>query len=123
MVTTNPIPTLPAADMGRASKFYEEVLGLTPDREMPGGTLYTSGTGMVLVYESEYAGTAQNTACSWLVDDVEAEVRKLQNAGVHFDTFDMPDTEWDGVIASYENLRSAWFKDTEGNILNISQEM
>jgi catechol 2,3-dioxygenase-like lactoylglutathione lyase family enzyme len=120
-----PFPTLPASDIGRASKFYETVLDFRPveDPPVPGGVLYDVGGGNVWVYETPNAGTAQNTAAAWFVEDIDAEVKRLQGAGVSFETFDAPDVQWDGVIASNDRLRSAWFRDTEGNILCIDQEL
>lgn len=32
--------TIPAADLGRARRWYEERLGFTPIRELPGGLMY-----------------------------------------------------------------------------------
>lgn len=121
-INTAPFPTLPVADLERASDFYESTLGFTPAPEqMAGGRLYEAGGGRVWLYETEAAGTAKNTAAAWFVDDIESEVTRLANAGVRFETFDAPDLEWDGPIASMANIRSAWFKDTEGNTLCIDE--
>lgn len=121
--TTAPFPVLPAADLGRARKFYEASLGFTPsDEQLPGGVMYDVHGGRVWLYETANAGTAQNTQAAWLVDDIESEVARLADAGVHFDTFDTPDeVTWDGVIAQLGEIRSAWFKDSEGNTLCIDQ--
>lgn len=122
---TAPFPVLPAADLGRAQKFYESVLDFRPsDEQMPGGTMYDVHGGSVWVYETPNAGTAQNTQIAWWVDDIETEVDRLQQAGVHFETFETPDAvTWDGPIARLGDLRSAWFKDTEGNTLCIDQRV
>lgn len=57
--------TLPVKDLQAAREFYENVLGLTPIQEMgegeAGAVLYKSGDSVILVYESEYAGTNQGT--------------------------------------------------------------
>lgn len=118
-----PFPTLPASDLGRARKFYEDVLGARFQEEMLGGVFYELGGGRVWIYETPNAGTARNTQAAWFVDDIESDVERLQGRGVSFDTFEMPDIEWDGVIARSGNLRSAWFHDTEGNTLCIDQHV
>src|SRR5690349_4345326 len=89
--------TLPVRDMQTARQFYEGVLGLTPGQmmpeEAPGAILYSSGPSMVLVYESEYAGTNQATAASWAVgDNFDAVVQSLRDKGVTFERYDnLPD--------------------------------
>jgi predicted enzyme related to lactoylglutathione lyase len=123
---TGPIPTLPASDLGRATKFYEEVIGLrrSDEEEMPGGVLYELGSGHVWVYESPNAGTARSTQAAWFVDDLAAEVRRLQQYGTEFQTFDTPpEVTWDGVIASSSQLRSAWFTDPEGNTICLDERI
>lgn len=122
---TAPFPTLPAADLGRAGKFYEDILGFTPSQEeIPGGIMYEAHGGRVWVYETPNAGTALNTAAGWYVDDIEAEVDRLRAAGVTFETFELPpEAQWDDVIATVGDLRSAWFKDTEGNTLCIDERL
>lgn len=120
-----PFPVLPAADIGRASKFYEDVLDFRLSAEqLEGGTMYDVGGGQVWVYETPNAGSAQNTQIAWWVDDIEAEVDRLTRAGVHFDTFETPpEVTWNGPIAQMGDLRSAWFKDTEGNTFCIDQRV
>lgn len=120
-----PFPVLPAADIGRASKFYEDVLEFRRSAEqLEGGTMYDVHGGKVWVYETPNAGTAQNTQIAWWVDDIEAEVDRLTQAGVHFETFELPpEVTWDGPIATSGDLRSAWFKDTEGNTLCIDERV
>lgn len=117
-----PIPTLPAADLDRARKFYEGTLGLAVHMENSEGVIYRSGNGMVMVYPSEFAGTAKNTACVWPVVDVRAEVAELRRAGVTFEHYDLAGTTWDGDIAlDREGQPGAWFRDPEGNILAVTE--
>ena len=39
------VPYIPVADVGRARKFYEGVLGLKPKEEYAGGVIYECGQG------------------------------------------------------------------------------
>ena len=75
---------IPAKDLARARKFYEEKVGLKPR-------------------------------------DVEREVRELKARGVKFEDYDMPGMK-DG-IATAGGAKSAWFKDSEGNILALVQSL
>jgi catechol 2,3-dioxygenase-like lactoylglutathione lyase family enzyme len=126
MLGTKPAAaTLPVRDMQAASEFYENVLGLTPIQRMPedvpGGILYRSGESVVLVYASEFAGTNQATAATWAVgDDFDAVVQSLRDKGVTFERYDnLPDTQRDGDIHTFGDLKAVWFKDPDGNILNV----
>ena len=117
---------IPAADLGRAKAFYADTLGLTPARETEGVHLAyrTDGGTAFNVYETTFAGQAGHTIAQWHVDDIEAEVRDLRAKGVEFEVYDMPGVRWDGAIASMEGLgRAAWFRDSEGNIMCIDQEI
>ncbi len=111
---------IPAADLGRARSFYADMLGLKPVQEFPGGLIYRTGGGpSFLLYETEFAGTAGHTVAQWHVADVAATVKELQDRGVTFETYDLPDVTWEGPVATFEGMRGAWFKDSEGNILGL----
>ena len=115
---------IPAADLGRARRFYADKLGLTPSDENPGGLVYTTGGTVFFLYETGYAGQAGHTIAQFHVADVAAEVKDLQAKGVTFERYDLPDTTWDGDIASMGDMgHAAWFKDSEGNILCLDDLM
>jgi predicted enzyme related to lactoylglutathione lyase len=115
---------LPAVDLERAIKFYEGKLGLQPmDAPGPGGAMFASGQGTQLyLYQRDTATKADHTVAGWKVENIEEVVRALREKGVVFEQYDLPDlkTDEDG-IATMGPLKSAWFKDTEGNILAISE--
>ena len=72
------------------------------------------------MYRSEYAGTNQATALTWVVgDDVEGVVSKLKTKGVAFEHYDMPGMKREGDIHIGGDMKVAWFKDPDGNILNV----
>jgi predicted enzyme related to lactoylglutathione lyase len=116
------VPYIPVADVGRARKFYEEKVGLTPKEEYAGGVVYECGGGSwVFMYPSAGAGTSKASTAFWAVDDVEAEVAALKSRGVVFEEYDMPGIKTENGIASGGGAKTAWFKDSEGNIMAISQ--
>jgi catechol 2,3-dioxygenase-like lactoylglutathione lyase family enzyme len=104
-----------------AKKFYEETLGLTQiGAEGQQVIVFRSGSSTIYVYKSQYAGTNQATALTWVVGkDIEGVVRKLKDKGVTFEHYDMPDVTREGDIHGSGNMKVAWFKDPDGNILNI----
>ena len=115
------IAVLAVTDLDRARTFYEGVLGLTSPREAPEGVLYTAGSSVFLVYPSSFAGTNRAPAMSFQIaaDQFDAEVRTLRERGVTFTTFEAEGLHWVDGVASYGGLKSAWFEDPGGNVLNV----
>jgi catechol 2,3-dioxygenase-like lactoylglutathione lyase family enzyme len=117
------IPTLPAVDIKRARKFYEEKLGLKVIKEDPGpGLTLEAGKGSTIYIYQRGATKADHTVAEFDVSDVEAEVKALKAKGVKFEEYDIPAMGIKTVngIATMDGYKGAWFKDTEGNILAIS---
>ena len=104
-----------------ARKFYEDTLGLKQvGAEGDDLVVYKSGNTILNVYRSQYAGTNKATAVTWTVgDDVEGIVRALKAKGVVFEHYDMPDMRLEGDVHVAGDMKVAWFKDPDGNILNI----
>ena len=113
-------PMIAVKDLDRARKFYGETLGLDTKEAMGGEVLEVkSGDTVINVYRSEFAGTNQATALTFDVDDIESEVRELKDKGVFFQHYDMPGLEQRGDLYVGEGMKTAWFKDPDGNILSL----
>lgn len=113
--------TVAVKSLEEARSFYQDTLGLEPvgEPEMETQT-FKAGQSRVMLYESEYAGTNEATSLTWpLGDDFDGAVDTLRQKGVTFERYDMPDmTEADGVYSD-NDMKVAWFKDPDGNIINI----
>ena len=113
---------IPAKDVPRARRFYEEKLGFEPKQEAAGGVIYEFGKDTAcFLYPPENAGTSRASQAFWQVDDIEREVAELKRRGVQFEEYDMPGMEVRDSIYSGGGARAAWFKDSEGNILAVIQ--
>ena len=123
MLQNSPIvPYIPASDIARARKFYEEKVGLVPKQEIAGGVVYEcAGGSWIFLYESAGAGTSKASQAFWQVVDVEAEVAELKARGVRFESYDSPGLRTVDGIATFETGKAAWFKDSEGNIMALIQ--
>lgn len=117
----NAVANIAVKNLQVAKKFYADTLGLTPvDAEGDELIVFKSGSSTMNVYRSRYAGTNQATAVTWTVgDDVEGVVRALKAKGVTFEHYDMPDMTLQGDVHVAGNMKVVWFKDPDGNILNI----
>ncbi|MGH7687183.1 MAG: VOC family protein [Candidatus Dormibacteria bacterium] len=114
--------TLPASDLGRARKFYEQQLGFPPGVEEQAGIYYQSARGSrFLLFASQGTPSGEHTQGGWTVDDIQAEVAALRQRGVVFEEYDFPGLKTVDGIAQTDTGQYAWFKDSEGNLLGIVQ--
>jgi len=112
-------PMIPVKDIARARKFYEETLGLKTKDDWGEGVTMESGDTLINVYRSEFAGTNKATALTFDVDDAEREVSELKEKGIFFEHYDLPGLEREGDLYVAEGMKTAWFKDPDGNILSL----
>jgi catechol 2,3-dioxygenase-like lactoylglutathione lyase family enzyme len=119
---TNAVPNVAVKNLEAARRFYEGALELEPI-ETDGEELvaYRAGDSALNVYRSEFAGTNKATAVTWVVgDDLENTVSALKSKGVRFEHYDdMPGMKRKGDIHQDGDMKVAWFKDPDGNILNL----
>jgi catechol 2,3-dioxygenase-like lactoylglutathione lyase family enzyme len=111
-------------DLKIAKNFYENTLGLKRKETFEDEVIvYKSGNSSIVVYRSEFAGTNKATCVTWAVgDDIEKIVSDLKNKGVRFEHYDIPNAIIDGDIHIDGNMKVAWFRDPDGNILNLINE-
>jgi predicted enzyme related to lactoylglutathione lyase len=114
---------IPASDIPRARQFYEQKVGLVPKEEYAGGVLYECGGTQVFMYPTTNAGSNKASQAFWEVADIEAEIAELKKRGVVFEEYNMPDLQTKNGIATAGGAKAAWFKDSEGNILAITQRL
>jgi predicted enzyme related to lactoylglutathione lyase len=120
--TAVPMATLPAQDLGRARAFYAEKLGLTPTREVEGAIFYgTGGNGGFLIFPSSARPSGQHTQVAWFVSDIATTVAGLKRRGIRFHEYDLPGLKTVDGIADLGYEKSAWFSDSEGNLLALGQ--
>lgn len=115
----NATPMLAVKDLDRARSFYEGTLGLEQVDDFGEGFMLRSGDTRVTVYRSEFAGTNKATALTFDVDDIESEVRDLKDKGISFERYDLPGLEPRGDLYVGDGMKTAWFKDPDGNILSL----
>jgi catechol 2,3-dioxygenase-like lactoylglutathione lyase family enzyme len=116
---------LAASDLARAKAWYADKLGFTPVAEFGGFVLdYVSGRTSFNVYQTDFAGTAQNTVAVWQMRGIRAEVARLRQRGIEFPDFDFGDGDRsvDGIMADDQGDLQAWFQDSEGNWLALAED-
>ncbi len=117
------VASIPAKNLQETRRFYEDVLGCEVVMEDEGGIAYRSGDVVFTLYATPFAGKAEHTLGSFIVQDIDAAVTDLRAKGITFDEYDLPDLgikTVDGIASVPNDMRIAWFRDPEGNILSIS---
>jgi len=116
------LPTIPASDLARARAWYADKLGFITGQEEAAAVLYRHGEDrLFLLFSSPGAATAQHQVAAWVVEDLAAEVAELRARGVEFEQYDEPGLRTVDGIAVTPVGKAAWFKDSEGNVLTITQ--
>jgi len=116
----NAVATIPVRNVKTSRKFYENTLGLTVE-DVRGAEVvtYASGDSHLFVYRSPFAGTSKATCVTWTSRDIDSVAASLKARGVQFEHYDLPNTTLEGDVHVTGEMRAAWFKDPDGNILAI----
>ena len=117
------IPVLAADDLERAMAFYRDKLGLKAERspsDPTGAVVELNLDSSFYLYESTYK-RGETTVAAFAVEDTERVVDELRGRGVVFEEYDFPGLKTERGIATMDGLKSAWFKDSEGNTIAISE--
>jgi catechol 2,3-dioxygenase-like lactoylglutathione lyase family enzyme len=116
-------PDVAVSDMGRAAEFYERTLGLADVQETgDGGRTYRCGEGTTLhIFPSPHAGQTAATTAGWDAGQrFEALVDELASRGLSFEQYEEPVKTDEKGIATFGDVKIAWFRDPDGNTFGIS---
>lgn len=118
------VAIVPVSDVEAAIRFYGDTLGLELQErrdDLPENreAEFEAGHGTLLVYESVGAGKSRHTVAGFRVDDVDATVATLRERGVEFEDYNLPELKTEGGVAAVGDVRAAWCRDPDGNLLAI----
>lgn len=115
---------LPAKDLERARRFYEDSLGFEGGGlQADGKFVYPCGSAFVALFPKEAGTRADHTALSFEVSDIDAAIRQLQSRGVKFEDYDYPGLKTVEHVCVLGAEKAAWFLDTEGNCLCLHEDL
>ncbi|MER6300782.1 VOC family protein [Kitasatospora sp. NPDC001539] len=114
---------IPAADLARAKAFYTDTLGLKLTAETEEELTCDCGGTEFTIYHTPSGGQAAHTLASFKVADLDREMTALRERGITFEEYDFPGLKTVNGVAENDDMRAAWFKDSEGNILCVAQRV
>ena len=109
------------SDLGRARRFYEQVLGLEVTEETGFACVFDARGTMLRVTAVPQVARPGYTVLGWRVTDIAATVAGLAARGVAFTRYDGMDQDENGVWTTPGGDRVAWFADPDGNTLSLTQ--
>lgn len=113
-----------AKDLSAIKQFYNKVLELKVEDAHMGIEVTLPGDVKVAVYQSDKSKPATFTLINFIVDNIDEAVDTLADRGVVFERYDAFPQDEKSIargLASHRGPDAAWFKDPEGNILEVLQ--
>jgi catechol 2,3-dioxygenase-like lactoylglutathione lyase family enzyme len=108
-------------DLTRARAFYEDVLGLRLVDENPYACVFDAHGTMLRVTAVAEVAHPGYTVLGWRVPDISEAVRELESAGVTFTHYAGMEQDAQGVWTTPNGDRIAWFTDSDGNVLSLTE--
>ncbi len=122
---TKAFSSFAAKDLAATKDFYANKLGMDV-KEMSGMglTLNIPGCNGVFIYAKPDHEPATYTILNFPVDNIEAGVKQLADAGIELQHYDGM-TDESGIARGLKEGKGpdiAWFKDPSGNVLSVLQQ-
>lgn len=112
---------VPTSDLARAADFYVSVVGLELVEHSDALVVFQSGTTKLWAILVPELTPHPFTVLGWDVDDVDAAIGRLAQAGAVPLRYDGMGQDDAGVWTAPSGSRIAWFADPDGNVLSVQQ--
>jgi catechol 2,3-dioxygenase-like lactoylglutathione lyase family enzyme len=113
---------VPVRDVARATSFYGDVLGCTLESADDYGAMLTFGPTRLRLARVDDTEPPPYTALGFVVPAIAPAVRALTASGVEFRRYEGMGQDDLGVWVAPSGDQVAWFADSEGNTLSLTQE-
>jgi catechol 2,3-dioxygenase-like lactoylglutathione lyase family enzyme len=115
------VANVPVSDMKRATDFYGKKLGLRIVPMTDWLALAMSNDNSVLSLAMRQKVPSDEDTVNFTVSDIHETMKELKAEGITFHEYDLPRLKTVNAIAEASGFKAAWFKDSEGNTLQINQ--
>jgi catechol 2,3-dioxygenase-like lactoylglutathione lyase family enzyme len=108
-------------DYDKARAFFEGTLGLQFVSVDQYALVMKAGGSTIRIAKVPEHTPLPSTVLGWEVQDIHAAVSWLQGRGVTFEKYPFVQDRELGIWTAPSGDKVAWFKDPDGNVLNVSQ--
>jgi catechol 2,3-dioxygenase-like lactoylglutathione lyase family enzyme len=112
---------LATTDYDKAREFYEGKLGFKFISLDQYALVMQVGGHSIRISKAPNFTPRQGTVLGWEVPDIEVAVRWLRERGVATEKYPFVQDQELGIWTAPGGTKVAWFKDSDGNILSVSQ--
>jgi catechol 2,3-dioxygenase-like lactoylglutathione lyase family enzyme len=113
---------IPVTDLDRSAKFYGDTLGLKKVAlPMPGYVRYEAGSGTSLTLYARGETKTEHTLAGFTVPSLADAMKEMRGKGITFEEYDFPGFKTVNGVFDAGGIKTAWFKDPDGNILCIDE--
>lgn len=104
-------------------RFYTETLGLSLIEESAYAIVVSSADSVLRIQITDRPSPPSYTSIGWQVEDIDETVAALLDAGVQFERYQGMQQDAAGIWTAPGGARVAWFKDPDGNLLSLTQQV
>jgi len=112
---------LASTDLDRSEVFFRDVLDLPILSRSPFACLFRCGASTLRVTRVDELRPQPFTVFGWTVVDLRSSVEQLGERGVGLLRYDGLDQDADGVWTTPGGDLVAWFHDSDGNVLSLTE--
>ena len=109
------------SDVEQATAFYRDILGLRLVSDEEFALVFDANGTMLRIAKVDELHPQSRTVIGWQVGDIESAIRALVSRGVRFERYEGLEQDDLGIWASPSGAQIAWFKDSDGNTLSLTQ--
>ena len=107
------------AEIGRAERFYTNVLKLNYVGKSHGALVYVVSGAELRVSPVPAKSPTEHTVLGFAVNDLQAIVKQLKAEGVAMEYFPNFPQDEEGILKIPGGDQVAWFRDPDGNLLSV----
>jgi catechol 2,3-dioxygenase-like lactoylglutathione lyase family enzyme len=114
---------IPTVQPNKARHFYKDILGLKLLSEDNYGLDFDSNGTLLRVIIVEKLTPQPFTVLGWNLDDIISKIIMLNKKGVRFEKYNFFEQDQLGIWIAPSGDKVAWFKDPDGNLLSLTEEV
>ena len=112
---------VPTVQPEQAKLFYRDVLGLEFLSEDPYALEFQAGATLLRIAVVRELTPHPFTALGWDVGDIKMTIRGLNSKEVFCEQFEFLEQDELGIWSAPGGAKVAWFKDSDGNLLSLTE--